>query len=219
MVLMGGGSLFGATKVTNTSTKTSSSKSEDTSTKTSSSKSESRYLSSWYKPQTVAINAGLDLWALLFGGLGVSGGAEWTFTQYTFGEQVPLDFGVAAQGFYYTYGYSYWTYSWRVNYLGVGVFGTAHFGPKKSMPSLPDFLQKMDFYIGIGLYFRSVSISYSDPTVQAWYDSYYNNKPAAVGFASLGGVTYFLTDNLGIRFDGSYYSDYGGGTISLLYKF
>ncbi|MFN3660322.1 MAG: hypothetical protein ACK4TN_03685 [Brevinematales bacterium] len=208
MVLMVGGA-FGATKTTNTQSSTSKS-------------SASKLLESHYKPNTFAINIGLDLWAFTYGGFGIYPGAEWVVGQYALENQIPFDFGIAVQGFYYTYGYDYsyigYNYSWRWNYLGAGVFGTMHFGPKKSIPTLPEFLEKVDFYAGIGIFFRSIWVTFSDPAVQSWYDTYYNNKPSFIGFATMGGVTYFLTDSFGIRFDGSYYG-YAGATISAVFKF
>ncbi len=201
-----------STKVTNTTTSKTPSSSQKTPAK--------EVLDSHYKPGTFAVNVGIDLWAFAIGGFGFYPGAELSLGQYAIENQIPLDFGVAVQGFYYTYSYDYYyyNYSWRYNYLGVGVFGVAHFGPKKSIPTLPEFLERVDFYAGIGLFFRSVWYNFSDPEVQSWYDTYFNQKPSLIGFASIGGVTYFLTDKFGIRLDGSYYG-YGGATLSIVLKF
>ncbi|MFN4217181.1 MAG: hypothetical protein ACK4HQ_07255, partial [Brevinematales bacterium] len=140
MVLMVG-IAFGATKTTNAQSTPSKSPA-------------SKLLESHYKPNTFAMNIGLDLWAFTYGGFGIYPGAEWIFSQYALENQIPFDFGIAVQGFYYTsdYDYSYigYNYSWRWNYLGAGVFGTMHFGPKKSIPTLPEFLERVDFYAGIG---------------------------------------------------------------------
>ncbi len=228
------GGVFGATKTTNTQqtkptkvTNTQQTKpvqptnaQQTKSTKTTA--PTSQFLESHYKPNTFAVNVGLDLWAFTYGGFGFYPGAEWVFSQYALEKQIPFDFGIAVQGFYYTRGYDYaylgYNYSWRYNYLGVGVFGTMHFGPKKSIPTLPEFLERVDFYAGIGIFFRSIWVTSSDPAAQHYYDTYYNEKPSLVGLATIGGVTYFLTDSFGIRFDGSYYG-YGGATISAVFKF
>lgn len=56
-----------------------------------------------------------------------------------------------------------------------------------------------------------------NPTFYQWYDTYYTSRPSSFGFASIGGVTYFLTDSFGIRLDGAYYG-YGGFTVSVVFK-
>ncbi|MCX7882119.1 MAG: hypothetical protein N2314_02725 [Brevinematales bacterium] len=218
MVLVGASGMFGATKTTNTqktSTPPAQTKKEAASPNTTASK----FLASHYKPNTFAVNVGLDLWAFTYSGFGIYPGAEWTFSQYAIDNQIPFDFGVAVQGFYYTYGFDYayvgYNYSWRYNFLGVGVFGTMHFGPKKSLPTLPEFLERVDFYAGIGLFFRTYWVNFSDPAVEQYYNTLV--KPSALGFATIGGVTYFLTDTFGLRFDASYYG-YGGVTLSAVFK-
>lgn len=194
-------------------------KKEATSASKASSKASS-VLDSFYKPGTFAINVGFDLLALAWGGFGAYPGIEFTFSQYAIDNKVPLDFGVAVQGYYYTFQYVYFTYSWSYNYLGVGLFGTAHFGPKNSMADVPDFLKHLDFYAGVGIFLQNYWVAFSDPTTQSYYDQYVkpNAKTAWLGFASIGGVTYFFTDSFGIRFDGTYYG-YGGTTISAVFKF
>ncbi|URA09552.1 hypothetical protein [Thermospira aquatica] len=186
-------------------------------TKSSTAQSTKGFLDSHYKPGTFAVNVGIDLWAFSYGGLGVYPGAEFSLAQYAIENQIPFDFGLAVQGFYYTYGVNYYSYSWSFTSLGVGVFGTVHFGPKKSMPVLFEFLERVDFHVGLGLSFQNSWYTTSDPYSQEYLDSIRRRNP--LGFATIGGVTYFLTDTFGIRFDGSYYGfEYGSATLCFVLK-
>lgn len=234
MMIMIVGMGFGApsSKVTNKTTSVTnktSSATPSSSQKTSvGQKSTSKTLDTHYKPGTFAMNVGIDFWAFTYGGFAVSPGVEWMFGQYAIENVLPFDFGVAVQGFYYTYGYDYSyyygnNYSWRYNYLGAGIYATVHFGPKKILHEImdggvPQFMQKLDFYAGVGLFLRNYWVTFSDPDVQTWYNQYYRETVSPLGFATMGGVTYFLTDSIGIRLDSSYYG-YFGATVSLVLKF
>ena len=122
-------------------------------------------------------------------GIGVGGGIEYMLAKVDIAKSVPLTFGVAAKAGLH--------FGSSLN-LGVAGLGTVHFG-LKTFSSLPEFLRNLDWFIGLGV---GVGIL----------------NPFGVGFASGGGVSYYLNEKLAINAE-SVYSNYfgsGSGVISTL---
>ncbi len=137
-------------------------------------------------------------------------GAEFFLAQARIADVLPLDFGVAARGFFNSYSTSSFGYDWGWTAFGVGVFGTVHLSFREF--DIPfKYLDNMDFYIGLGL--KVDSFTYTGD-----YSSYSDSSNGGLGLASIVGVNYFFNDHFALVLEGAYWS-YGGGTIGLLYKF
>lgn len=196
------------TTKTETTKKTETKKTE---TKKEEKKEVSGNLDSYFKPGTLAVNLGIGF-AFFWGGFDIYPGVEYTFYQFKIDNKIPFDLGVAARGIYYSWSTTAYGGNYGFMLIGAGAFATLHFGPK-AIENLPDFLKKTDLYIGLGIRFFSASY-----TGDAAYLNSLGYNYGGIGFASLGGVSYFITDNFAINFEGSYYG-YGGGLIGVLYKF
>ena len=195
------------TKTTTQKPKTETKTEVKQETKTTSSTNFNTY----FKPGTFAINLGIGF-AFFWGGFDIYPGVEYTFYQFRIADKVPFDIGVAVRGVYYTWSYNYLGVSAGFTYFGAGVFGTLHFTPKV-FPNLPEFLSRTDVYIGVGVKFFAEYF-----TGDAAYLNSLGYSYGGFGIATMGGVSYFITDNFAINFEGSYYG-YGGGLFGILYKF
>ncbi len=129
-------------------------------------------------------------------------GVEFTFAEWRIGDTVPLAFGGAVKGMVNFYP-GFWTA------FGGGGFGTVHLGLKGL--DLPDFLQRFDFYWGIG-----VALSYFSWT--GTYGGLFGGSNVNFGFATMGGTNYFITDGIAIYLEGNYWAYYGGGALGVLFK-
>ncbi len=168
-------------------------------------------LDSYFKPGTLAVNLGIGF-AFFWGGFDIYPGVEYTFYQIKIDNQIPFDIGAAVRGVYYSWSTTIYGGRYGFMVIGAGAFATMHFGPK-FIKDLPDFLRKTDIYIGLGIRFFAASY-----TGDAAYLNNLGYNYGGIGFATLGGISYFITDNFAINFEGSYYG-YGGGLIGVLYKF
>lgn len=168
-------------------------------------KTKSVKIDSVYKPGDITVSASVG-----FGygfSLAVYPGAELFLAQTRIADVLPLDFGVAARGFFSSYSTSSYGYEWGWTAFGAGVFGTAHLSFREF--DIPfKYLDNMDFYIGLGVKFDSFIYT---------GDSYYWSDYGGFNFASIAGVNYFFNDHLAIVLEGTYWGG-GGGTIGLLYK-
>jgi hypothetical protein len=113
----------------------------------------------------------------------------------------PLDFGVAAKGLF---GFSTGYFGSSYTHLGVGAFGTVHWG-LRGMDWDLDFLDPVDVWLGIGL-----AVSAHLPAA-SW------GGGGPINFATVAGVNYFLNDRFALMLAGSYWG-YGGGYVGVLYK-
>jgi hypothetical protein len=153
----------------------------------------------YYQPGNLVPSIGVGLgggW-----GLTVSAypGLELMVAKVKIADVIPLDFGVAVKGLI---GFStYFSYSYV--HLGVGAFGTMHWGLRGMNWDL-DFLDPVDVWWGIGLA-ASAHIP-ADTWTYGWLD-----------FATVGGINYFLNDRLALMVAGSYWG-YSGGYVGILYK-
>lgn len=143
--------------------------------------------------------------------LAIYPGAEFFIAQTRVGDVLPLDFGVAARGFFNTYSTSNYGYDWGWTAFGLGAFGTVHLSFQEFDIDFKG-LDNLDFYIGLGLKFDSF-------TYTGDYASYYDESYAGIGFASIAGVNYYLNNNWALVLEGNYWGNYGGGLIGILYKF
>ncbi len=164
-------------------------------------------IDSVYKPGDFTVSASVGLGYGL--SLAVYPGAEFFLAQARIADVLPLDFGIAARGFYSSYSTSSFGYDWGWTAFGAGAFGTVHLSFREF--DIPfKYMDNMDFYIGLGVKFDSFTYT-GDATY--WTGSY-----GGIGFASIGGVNYFFNDHLALVLEGTYWG-VGGGTIGLLYKF
>ena len=133
-------------------------------------------------------------------GFTVAPGVEWSFADVKIGNTVPLAFGVEGKGMINFYP-GFWTS------YGVGALLTAHLGLKGL--DIPDFLQRLDFYIGAG-----VGLSWFS------YDTGVSTYGAMnVGFATSDGVAYYFNDKWAVYLEGTYWGYSGGGAIGVRYTF
>ncbi len=159
-------------------------------------------------PGNLAVTAGLGT-GFFWGAIDVSGGVEVMLSRVDLAGEFPITFGVAGKASYYRYDYSglsgndYWSY------LGGGGFATAHFGLQdKNLDENLKWLANVDTYIGLGIGFYDYSDSYYT----------YSYEGFGIGFRTTGGVSYFLSPNFAITFEGSYYGYYSSGLIGVLLK-
>jgi opacity protein-like surface antigen len=123
-------------------------------------------------------------------GIGVGAGVEYMFAKVDIANFAPLTFGVAAKAGLH--------FGSSLN-LGVASLGTMHFG-LKTFSSLPDFFRNLDWFIGLGVGMGILN-------------------PFGVGFASGGGISYYLNDKLAINAESvytNYFGSLGSGLISTL---
>lgn len=136
-------------------------------------------------PGNTAANAGISLGIPL----GVGVGFESMIGKFDIPELFPLTYGVAAKG---ALGFG------SSLHLAAGAFGTLHFS-WNSM-ALPEFLQKLETYAGIGL---GVGIM---PTVN-------------FGFAHFSGFAYHFSPSTAVYVEGVSFGGAGyGGNIGLKIK-
>ncbi|MGC8770652.1 MAG: hypothetical protein ACP5Q5_05310 [Brevinematia bacterium] len=209
--LISGLAFSATTKKEDTKTTTKKTETKKTETKKEEKKEVSGNLDSYFKPGTLAVNLGIGF-AFFWGGFDIYPGVEYTFYQFKIDNKIPFDVGVAVRGIYYSWSTTVYGGNYGFMLIGAGAFATLHFGPK-AIENLPDFLKRTDVYIGLGIRFFSASY-----TGDAAYLNSLGYNYGGVGIASIGGVSYFITDNFAINFEGSYYG-YGGGLIGVLYKF
>ena len=160
----------------------------------------------YFNPGNLTISAGIGLGGFWYGfGLNLYPGLEFTIAQPKFGGVVPISFGVAARGLFGIYP-NYLTYGTGFK-AGVAALGTAHIS-LKGLDFMSDFLQKLDFYVGLG-----ISLLFLYPE----YFLYTNQTPIA--FASFQGVNYFFSDSFALYVESSYmgYYDYWV-TVGALFK-
>lgn len=126
-------------------------------------------------------------------GFGVSGGVEYMLQKFNI-PGFPLSMGVMALAnadFGSGFG------------LSAAGMATLHWG-MKAYKDFPEFLQKFDWYIGLGL---GVGVI-----------------PFGIGISSGGGISYYMNDKLAIDAHSFYLYDFGGGssgagaTLGIRYK-
>ncbi|NOY07584.1 MAG: hypothetical protein GXP33_01940 [Spirochaetes bacterium] len=159
---------------------------------------------SYLKPGNFLVSAGIGFgWGYGLS-LAVYPGAELIMAQVKIAGEIPIQFGAAVKGLVNPYGWG----SYTGIVLGAGGFGTAHLSFKGL--NLPfDYLNRMDFYIGLG-----VVVNFDT----GGYFSYYYNSPLSIGISSYSGVNYFINDNLAVYLEGNYWAYYGGSTVGILLK-
>jgi hypothetical protein len=125
-------------------------------------------------------------------------GVEYPLAQVQITDAFPLSFGVAARGLlnFFSGGTAF----------GLGGFGTVHFA-FRTLDMDTNALDPVDVYLGIGLVFNSVDYSGTE------FD-----PRDGLGFATIGGISYFINDSLAFFLEGNYWSWYGGATIGVLYQ-
>ena len=164
---------------------------------------------SLYAPKDIALSVGIGF------GYGFSlvayPGVEFLVHEFVISETVPLEFGVAAKGFvnWFNENDIWGDYGWLA--FGGGGFGTVHFTFRGSDLDIPPFLEKVDFYSALGLVFTYFTYTGDWGTLSKYADT-------GLGFASYGGVSYFLKENLAIYAEGNYWGYGGGATIGALLK-
>lgn len=148
-------------------------------------------------PGDLAVTAGVG-YGFLWGAVDVAGGIEFMLGQFAVADAIPLTYGVAAKATYYGHPGDW---SW----LGAGAFGTLHLSVKDlGLPENLGWAANADLYVGLGIGLYS-------------YD-YYGSGDFRLNIRSVGGVNYFLSENLAINFEGGYYGGWGGGLIGILFK-
>jgi hypothetical protein len=155
---------------------------------------------SYYKPGNVA--AGIEVGPSFGWGyfsIAAYPSLEFMVAKYRIGDVIPLDFGAevkARVGLDIGYGGGLG--------LGVGGFGTAHFGFRGMPGDIGNIIGKFDFFLGLGLAFDFLSPSWAT---------------AGLGLASFGGFNYFLNDNLSVTVAENYWHNYYDTTFGLRLKF
>ncbi len=134
-------------------------------------------------------------------GFTVVPGVEYAIVDFKAGDEVPLAVGVAAKGAINFYS-SYWSS------FGVGALGTLHLGFKGL--DLPEFLQKFDVYISVGLGFSWFNYVGTPPT---WWEK----EDFKVLFITANGVAYYINDKLAVYAEGNYWVR-GGAALGVLFK-
>jgi hypothetical protein len=133
-------------------------------------------------------------------GITVVPGVEWIWGDWKLGDVFPLAIGAAARGavnFYSDYWSSY----------GAAGFVTAHVGLKGL--DIPEFLQKFDFYAGVGLGFYYYS----------WASGYTTtNDDFRFGLANTEGTAFHINDKLAVYGEYNYWG-YSRGVLGVLYRF
>lgn len=162
---------------------------------------------SLYKPRDVSLSAGVGFLAFNQNvSLAAYPEAEVILKEFIISKMVPLEVGAAVSGFISLFNESTagLTYGWLA--FGGGAFGTVHFTFRGSDLNIPAFFEKFDFYSAMGLVFTYF-------TYTGDWGSRSKYEDTGLGFASSGGISYFLKDNLAVFLEGSYW-DYGGGAIA-----
>ncbi len=107
-----------------------------------------------------------------------------------------LDWGLMARGII-GFGGSY-------SVFGAGAYFMLHFGLNNIGI---DFLKNLDFYWGPGLSFTTT------PAYWTTYYSYLGGSYRNFGFSTLGGTAYFLSPNVSLFAEYSYYGVYSSYTV------
>jgi hypothetical protein len=159
-------------------------------------------------PGNLAVNGGLG-YGFFWGAIDVSGGVELMLARIDLGGTLPLTFGVAGKGYYYS-DPTYYTGDYDWSWLGGGGFATVHFGLRDlNLDENMQWLANVDTYVGVGAAFYSYTNSFTGV----------DNEFKIFPFATTAGVNYFLTPNIAITAEGGYYGGWGGGgLIGLLVK-
>ena len=127
-----------------------------------------------------AASVGLNLgW-----GFGVGGGAEMMLARWDIADTIPLTFGAAVKA-----GVDLWP-GFELTIAGLG---TAHFG-LGTFSELPEWLQKLDWHIGLGL---GLGIS--------------GGSGFGIGIASGGGVSYHFSPSLAVIAESFYAAHFNRG--------
>lgn len=160
----------------------------------------------YFNPGNLTVSAGVGLGGFWYGfGLNLYPGLEFTFAKPKFGGVVPISFGVAARGLFGIYP-GYLTYGTSLK-AGVAALGTAHLS-LKGIDFNSDFLNKLDFYVGLG-----VSLLFLYP------DYYLYARQIPIFFASFQGVNYFFSDSFALYVESSYMGLYDYWvTVGVLFK-
>jgi hypothetical protein len=167
---------------------------------------------SLYTPKDISVSAGVGFLAFSqSGGLAAYPGVEIILKEFIISEMVPLEVGAAVRGFFNLFNESSagLDYGWLA--FGGGAFGTVHFTLRGSDLNIAAFFEKLDFYSAMGLAFTYFSYTGDWGTRSKYADT-------GLGFASSGGISYFLRDNLALFLEGSYWGYGGGATVGALLK-
>jgi len=181
-----------------------------------------KVVDSFAKPGDFSAQAGLGLLFYGYGvGFSVSPGVEYGLAQVKLSEQFPINFGVAARGFYTSYEYSYFSsYTWGYTYFGLGGYGTAHYS-LKNLHLGSDFFNHVDYYLGLGVGFTAAT-----PT--GTYAKYYKDQTGSdfttgfaggIGLVGYSGVSYYLNDHWAIFVEYTNFAYIGATQLGALYKF
>ncbi len=146
----------------------------------------------WMPKKSMAVSGTVGI-AFPFG-VALYPGFEWMFANWKAGNAVPFSFGVAARAmldFDTLYGFEF----------GIGPALTMHLGLKGL--DLPSFLQKFDFYWGVG-------IGFVFPTRVFFF--------SPVGVFPMAGFNWFINNKWALKLEGTYFAWYGGVSIGAQYK-
>jgi hypothetical protein len=132
-------------------------------------------------------------------GITIIPGVEFIWGDWKLGDVLPLAAGVAVKGavnFYTDYWSSY----------GAAGFVTAHVGLKGL--DIPEFLQKFDFYagLGLGMYFYSWASGYSEA------DDFH------IGLANTEGTAFYINDKFAVYGEYNWWG-YSRGVLGVLFRF
>ena len=128
-------------------------------------------------------------------------GVEWIWGDWKLGDVFPLALGVAAKGAVNFYG-DFWSS------YGAAGFITAHVGLNGL--EIPEFLQKLDFYVGFGLgvYYYAWGSVYSGLLADEF----------TIGFAQTSGTAFYISDNFAVYGEYNYWG-YSRGVLGVLFRF
>lgn len=132
-------------------------------------------------------------------GITIIPGVEWIWGDWKLGGVVPLAAGAAVKGAVNFYS-DYWSS------FGAAGLVTAHLGLKGL--DIPDFLQKLDFYVGagLGLYYYS------------WASGYLGGDELSFGFAQTSGTAWYINDKIALYAEYNYWG-YSRGVLGILFRF
>ncbi|MEI8095383.1 MAG: hypothetical protein WCG80_14325 [Spirochaetales bacterium] len=141
------------------------------------------FAAEWGAPKVLNAELGADLG---FGWIGGSAGAELGLFQWNLGPQFKLNFGVKGAA-----GVDLDFLSAGIR-LGVGAYGVLHY-PIKQLNTGIDFLNKLDYWLGLGVGLHILSTFYPTP-------------------AYTSGVSYDLNSNLAVY---AGYNEFGGSSFGI----
>jgi hypothetical protein len=162
-----------------------------------------------YSPGNVSVSGSVGFGYGL--SLALYPGAELILAQPALADEVPLAIGVAARGYWNRYTWSGFGFDYGWTSFGAGGFATVHLALTGVEGIAGDYLNRTDFYAGLGLAYSILTYDSTVPEAEQFAEG-------GIYFASIGGVNYFLTDNFAVMLEGNYWGYYGGGLIGLLFK-